>query len=77
MSDPRAAWSESRLERQSSMSPDGIDSRLTDEEAQTRRAARPSRRPRRRGWTGVAFGGVACIGLAALALYGLRRLLHG
>jgi len=63
MSEPRSAWSESRLERQSSMSPDGIDSRLN--------------RPRRRGWAGVALWGVACIVLVALAFHGLRRLLHG
>ena len=31
MSDARDAWSESRLERQSSMSPDGIASRLNDD----------------------------------------------
>jgi hypothetical protein len=77
MSDPRAAWSESRLERQSSMSPDGIDSRLSDEEADARRAPPRSRRPRRRGWAGVALWGVACILLAALALHALRTLLHG
>ena len=77
MSEPRAAWSESRLERQSSMSPDGIDSRLNNEEANGHRAAPRSRRPRRRGWVGVALWGVACIALVALAFHGLRTLLHG
>jgi ferric-dicitrate binding protein FerR (iron transport regulator) len=76
MSDPRAAWSESRLERQSSMSPDGIDSRLKADEAAAPAAARRSPRPRRRGWAAVGLGGVACIALAAVALYGLRSLLH-
>jgi len=77
MSEPRSAWSESRLERQSSMSPDGIDSRLNSDEANGHRAAPRSRRPRRRGWAGVALWGVACIVLVALAFHGLRRLLHG
>jgi len=77
MSDPRAAWSESRLERQSSMSPDGIDSRMNAEGERARRAAPPSRRPRRRGWVGVALWCAACIVLAALAFHALRRVLQG
>jgi hypothetical protein len=77
MSDPRAAWSESRLERQSSMSPDGIDAHVNDEEADARRVARNARRPRRRGWAGVVLWGLAGIVLAALAFHALRSLLHG
>ena len=77
MSDARDAWSESRLERQSSMSPDGIASRLNDDPSDADPAAPRARRRRRRGWTGVALGGAGCIALAGLAFYALRRLLHG
>ena len=77
MSDARDAWSESRLERQSAMSPHGIASRQNDDPPDVDPVAPRPRRPRRRGWTGVALGGAGCIALAGLAFYALRRLLHG